>query len=82
MFNIFKKKPVEGEKAVFKIDGMHCSSCSMNISGALEDTHGVVEANVSYAQSEAVVSYDPGQVSVEKLQEIIETTGYKAKLSQ
>ena len=76
MLNIFKQKP-KGATATFKIDGMHCTSCSMNIDGELEDTEGVISASTSYAKGTTTIEYDELKVVPEKLKEAIEKLGYK-----
>jgi len=60
-----------------KIQGMHCTSCSMNIDGELEDTDGVLKANTSYAKSTTEVEYHPDKITPEKIKEIIKSTGYE-----
>lgn len=75
MMKIFTKQPM-GEKLTLKIEGMHCSSCAMNIDGTLEDTDGVIRANTSYAKSKVDVVYDVKKVSPLKLMKIIEDQGY------
>lgn len=77
MFNLFSKKP-KGAEVIFKIDGMHCTSCSMNIDGELEDLDGVVSSNTSYAKSEAKVVYDPEKITPTQLKEAIEGLEYSA----
>ncbi len=76
MLNLFKKKQPEGSQVTFKIDGMHCTSCSMNIDGALEDTDGVIKAETSYAKAKTVITYDPSKVTLKKLQKVIESLEY------
>lgn len=78
MFNLFKKKPT-GETITFKINGMHCTSCSLNIDGDLEDTPGVIRSSTSYAKSETTVEYDAGKVSLDRLRAVIENLGYKVQ---
>ncbi len=78
MFGLFKKK-VQGETASFKISGMHCTSCSMNIDGELEDLPGVVSASTSYATATSKVTYDPKKVSKETLKKTIENLEYTAE---
>ncbi len=75
MFNFLKKKPV-GEKVVFKISGMHCTSCSMSIDGELEDVAGVLQATTSYAASQTTIEYDPTKVQPKKLKAVIEGLKY------
>ena len=60
-----------------RINGMHCTSCSMNIDGELEDTDGVINSNTSYAKSTTEVEYDPDKITPEKIKEIIKSTGYE-----
>lgn len=78
MFNFFKKK-TKGTKVTFQLDGLHCSSCSLNIDGELEDTRGVISSNTSYARSESVIEYDPSLVTEQKLRSVIESLEYKVK---
>ena len=75
MFDFFKKKPT-GEKVVFKIGGMHCTSCSMNIDGELEDLAGVLNATTSYATAQTTIEYDPTKVQPTQLKAVIEGLEY------
>ena len=75
MFNFLKQKP-KGEIVTFKIQGMHCTSCAMNIDGSLEDLDGVVEAKTSYVKSETKVIYDPTKVTRKQMLGEIEKAGY------
>ena len=76
MFNLFNKKP-SGEVAIFKIDGLHCVSCSLNIDGALEDTNGVISAQTSYAKGRTKVIYQADLIEKNELKQIIESLNYK-----
>jgi Cu+-exporting ATPase len=76
MFNIFKKK-AEGTTLVLKLDGLHCSSCSLNIDGEIEELDGVHSVSTSYAKQESIINYDPKIVSPHKFHEVIEALGYK-----
>lgn len=80
MFSIFKKKP-QGTTATFKIDGMHCTSCSMNIDGELEDTKGIFSASTSYANAVTTVEFNDSELSVNDIKRTIEKLGYKATVS-
>jgi len=70
MSNIIKKN--------LKIEGMHCTSCAMNIDFDLEDIEGVKSAKTNYAKQVCVVEYDGKKVSEEELLKSIKKTGYKA----
>lgn len=63
-------------KKIFKIKGMHCTSCAINIDGELEDADGVVGAATNYVKQETVVSYDPKKIKPEKIAAIIKEVGY------
>lgn len=67
-------------KKIFKISGMHCTSCAMNIDGELEDTKGVKESNTNYAKSQTEVEFDEKKIGEEQIISIIQKTGYKVNL--
>lgn len=70
MSNIIKKR--------FKIEGMHCSSCAMNIDFDLEDLDGIKTAKTSYAKQESEIEFDEEKVNLKTLIEQIKKTGYTA----
>lgn len=65
-------------KKKFKIDGMHCTSCALNIDMDLEDLAGVKQSKTSYAKQETEVEFDEEQVDEEKVLQVITSLGYKA----
>lgn len=67
-------------KKLFKISGMHCTSCAMNIDGELEDTDGIKESNTNYAKSETSVEFDEEKVTERVIIEIIKKIGYQANI--
>lgn len=67
------------KKIKLKIEGMHCSSCAMNIDFDLEDLDGVKVAKTNYAKQETEVEFDDGKLDAKILVETIEKTGYEAK---
>jgi len=75
MFNLFKKKPV-GETITLKLSGLHCTSCSLNIDGELEDLSGVISASTSYAKQESVIIYDPTLAKPADFSKTIKSLGY------
>lgn len=80
MLNLFKKnqKKVDTTERVFKIKGMHCTSCAMNIDGELEDLEGVKEATTNYAKQVSVVTFEPEKVTQEQIIAVITKLGYQA----
>lgn len=66
------------KKKVFKITGMHCTSCAISIDGELEDTEGVKKAVTNYAKQQTEVEFEEDKVSEIKIVEIIQSIGYSA----
>jgi uncharacterized protein len=64
---------------VLNIEGMTCINCQMRIEDSLKKMVGVKEAEVSYSNSTAKVTYDPKITSLEKIIETIEELDYHAK---
>lgn len=64
----------------FKILGMHCTSCAMNIDGELEDTEGVKEAQTNFAKSEVEVKFDSSKLKDEDIISVIKAAGYTSEL--
>lgn len=62
---------------IFKISGMHCVSCGMNIDGELEDMAGVSWASTNYARQETVVTFDADQITIDVIQTTIRKLGYE-----
>ena len=66
-------------KKKLKIEGMHCTSCAMNIDFDLEDLDGVKSVKTSYAKQECEVEFDEEKVKEAIVVQTIQKTGYKAK---
>jgi copper chaperone CopZ len=62
-------------KKVFKLKGLHCTSCALMIEGNLEDAGAV--AKCDFASEKVEVEWDSGIVEEEKLVNAIEKDGYK-----
>ena len=61
-----------------RVEGMHCEGCASSVEKKLKATEGVEEARVSFEKREAWVRYDDGKVTVARLREVIDSTGFKA----
>ena len=70
------------QKIKLKIEGMHCSSCAMNIDFDLEDLKGITSAKTSYAKQECEVEFDESKVKVDQIIGVVQNTGYTAKFSE
>lgn len=70
------------KKINLNIEGMHCSSCAMNIDFDLEDLPGIKTAKTNYAKQKCEVELEENRITTEEVLKQITKTGYKAKLIQ
>ncbi|OGE33688.1 hypothetical protein A3C59_00960 [Candidatus Daviesbacteria bacterium RIFCSPHIGHO2_02_FULL_36_13] len=63
-------------KKKFKINGMHCSSCAMNIDFDLEDVDGIKSVKTNYARQECEVEFDEKKINDQRIIQTIKKTGY------
>lgn len=66
--------------AKFKLSGMHCSACALNIEFDLEDLPGIKKVKISYAQQVCEVEFDTTLISPNAIVKQIRQTGYEAQL--
>jgi len=64
------------ETVTVAISDMSCANCAEANATALEDTPGVIGAEVNYATDEAQVTYNPAEASRADLYDAIEAAGY------
>jgi len=60
--------------------GVTCPTCAVNIETALGSLPGVDDVKVNFGADRITVGYDPSQITPEKMQEIIQNTGYKVSM--
>lgn len=68
-------------KTKLKIEGMHCTSCAMDIDMDLEEVSGIKSARTSYARQETEVEFDDQLVDIDKILDTVKTTGYQASIN-
>ena len=61
---------------VYKIRGMHCASCAVNIERILKKEPAVFLAEASYGNESVKLDFDDKKVSVSDLSRTIEPLGY------
>uniref|UniRef100_A0A669Q280 Copper-transporting ATPase 1 n=1 Tax=Phasianus colchicus TaxID=9054 RepID=A0A669Q280_PHACC len=67
---------------VINIEGMTCNSCVQSIEGVISQKAGVKSINVSLANSNGIIEYDPLQTCPEDLRSSIENMGFDASLPE
>ena len=64
----------------FRVDGMHCASCSMLIDETLEDLPGVTASNTSVKNRRTTVELDTQATTPQQVAAAITKLGYLAEL--
>lgn len=62
------------------VGGMTCGACTSAVEGAFKGVEGVKHFSISLLSERAVIEHDPEMLSPEKLAEMIEDTGFDAKV--
>jgi copper chaperone CopZ len=65
-------------KKTYRVEGMHCSNCAMNIEGIEDDLPGVKQVSASYLKGRMTVEFDETMVSELQLLAAVEKRGYQA----
>ncbi|HLD80589.1 MAG TPA: heavy-metal-associated domain-containing protein [archaeon] len=67
-------------KISISIQGMHCGGCSKLVEMNLKDA-GASSAKVDFDSKKAVVEFDDGKTTQERLLKAVQESGYKASVS-
>jgi len=68
-------------RTVISVDGLSCVACEIPVRHALRRIDGVKAISVSAATKTATVEYEPAKTNPEQLVAAINSTGYRANLS-
>ena len=66
---------------IIKIEGMHCKSCVRSIKDKVSSLKGVKSVKVNLLDNNAVVDFNPDDITLEKIQKEIENLGYSTGLN-
>ena len=64
-------------KKTFRVEGMHCSSCPMEVESIEDDLPGI-KVSASYQKAQMTVEFDETLVSEVQIIAAVEKHGYKA----
>ena len=64
------------QELIVGIGGMSCQGCVKNVSGVLLAVPGVESVEVSLAEGQASIVYDPAEVDVAQFKAAIEGAGF------
>lgn len=63
-------------KKIFRVKGMHCASCAVNIEKTLKNSEGVNSAEVNYGTETAKIDFDAAKTDPQRLSDKITPLGY------
>ncbi|HVB48273.1 MAG TPA: heavy-metal-associated domain-containing protein [Burkholderiales bacterium] len=66
------------EKLELKVEGMHCDGCVKSVTRMLSALPGVDKVDVSLAEGNARLNYDPAKAKVADFKRAVERAGFKA----
>jgi Cu+-exporting ATPase len=72
-----KTGPGRRDRTTISVGGMSCAACVRRVENTLKSVPGVEDAVVNLASSKAVVTYDPGTVSVPQMAQALGQAGYE-----
>jgi Cu2+-exporting ATPase len=64
-------------RAVFNIEGMHCSNCSRAVERAVRALEGVQRVTVNVATAQAAVEWNPDRFGLSRIFDAVEAAGFK-----
>ena len=64
-------------KITLQLEGLSCASCARGVEKALQQTDGVVKAQVNFALSRADIEFKPAKIEQEQLGAIVRSAGYQ-----
>jgi Cu+-exporting ATPase len=70
-------KSMVTDKAMIRINGMHCASCAQSVEKALRHEKGIISVTVNFATEKAVVEYDIDKTTLKRIGDAIRETGYE-----
>lgn len=68
-----------GVQVSIPVEGMSCFTCEIAVQSAVKKLPGINQVKASVKDRMALVAYDPAKVSLDRIIEAINQTGYKAK---
>jgi Cu+-exporting ATPase len=68
---------VPTEQVEFRVSGMSCASCVVNIESVLGELPGVDRVDVSFGTERATVEFDPTRITPAELQAAVADAGYR-----
>jgi copper chaperone CopZ len=65
-------------KKIYRVEGMHCSNCPIEVESIEDDLPGIKQVSASYQRGQMVVEFDELKVSEAQIIAAVEKRGYQA----
>ncbi|MGI8952455.1 MAG: mercuric transport protein MerTP [Chitinophagaceae bacterium] len=65
------------QEVELKIQGMTCAAWEEHIKHEVVKLRGIISADISYANSNAIIKFDTSKTKLKVIEKIVDTTGYK-----
>ncbi len=69
---------IEGTELTLPVSGMACSACSARLERVLSATDGITNAQVSLASETAALNFNPTEISLREIRQIIADAGFES----
>ncbi len=73
-------QPIKSEvvEVIIPVQGMTCSGCEYNVEKAVNKLDGIIQVKADHKKGKTYVKFEKGKVSIDKIVNAINKTGYKA----
>jgi mercuric ion binding protein len=70
------------QTVTLSVPGMTCAGCPITVKKALSKVEGVSKTDVTFEKREAVVTFDDGKTTIQKLTKATEDAGYPSSVKR
>jgi Cu2+-exporting ATPase len=67
---------IKTDKATLPVTGMSCAACAVSVESMLQNSPGIVDAAVNYANQSVRVEFDPKVTDFHQMDQILQSIGY------
>lgn len=68
------------KELIFKAEDITCSSCATDMENILQETEGIIDATVDFAEETVLVRYNPQKLGRKEVFFAVRKLGYKIKI--
>lgn len=72
-----KQSQPQSQTVAFKIRGMTCDGCTLQVANEINKVAGILNLTVSYSQANALVTFDQSKTNIKTIEKAIRNTGYQ-----